>query len=195
MNLIRFKAHGHLRVDLGEGISFHVGRSFAQGLGEETVVGLLAKSYLANKDPSDTDIHSGMRFASTRTSHGFIKQTLLGKDAINGRPMSAHHYFRDLVYCDSRVSPSFWLPNWSSRMDHCPIWRQTKTQRFRRRMRLTVQWMTSLQQSNAFESLTRETNKIDRIGYDIKTLLANLSNFINPSYYLQKRTATIRLQI
>ncbi|WP_375697511.1 phosphomannomutase [Pseudophaeobacter sp. TrK17] len=86
----------------------------------EYVVGLLAEAFLA-KDPGATIIHdpriiwntrdlvskAGGRAVQTRTGHAFIKQAMRDEDAIYGGEMSAHHYFRDFVYCDSGMIP--WL--------------------------------------------------------------------------------------
>tara|TARA_R110002012_G_scaffold139475_1_gene296831 strand:+ start:1481 stop:2848 length:1368 start_codon:yes stop_codon:yes gene_type:complete len=86
----------------------------------EYVVGLLAKAFLAN-DPGATIIHdpriiwntqdlvekAGGRAVQTRTGHAFIKQAMRDENAVYGGEMSAHHYFRDFVYCDSGMIP--WL--------------------------------------------------------------------------------------
>jgi phosphomannomutase len=86
----------------------------------EYVVGLLAEAFLA-KDPGATIIHdpriiwntqdlvakAGGRAVQTRTGHAFIKQGMRDENAIYGGEMSAHHYFRDFVYCDSGMIP--WL--------------------------------------------------------------------------------------
>lgn len=94
----------------------HTG-AFIEG---EYVVSLLAEAFLA-KDPGATIIHdpriiwntqdlvakAGGRAVQTRTGHAFIKQAMRDKDAVYGGEMSAHHYFRDFVYCDSGMIP--WL--------------------------------------------------------------------------------------
>lgn len=86
----------------------------------EYVVGLLAEAFLA-KYPSATIIHdpriiwntqdlvakAGGRAVQTRTGHAFIKQSMRDENAVYGGEMSAHHYFRDFVYCDSGMIP--WL--------------------------------------------------------------------------------------
>jgi phosphomannomutase len=86
----------------------------------EYVVGLLAEAFLA-KDPGATIIHDpriiwntqdlvakvGGRAVQTRTGHVFIKQAMRDENAVYGGEMSAHHYFRDFVYCDSGMIP--WL--------------------------------------------------------------------------------------
>lgn len=86
----------------------------------EYVVGLLAEVFLA-KEPAATIIHdpriiwntqdivaqAGGRAVQTRTGHGFIKQAMRDENAVYGGEMSAHHYFRDFVYCDSGMIP--WL--------------------------------------------------------------------------------------
>ena len=86
----------------------------------EYVVGLLAEAFLS-KDPGATIIHdpriiwntqdlvakAGGRAVQTRTGHAFIKQAMRDENAVYGGEMSAHHYFRDFVYCDSGMIP--WL--------------------------------------------------------------------------------------
>ena len=86
----------------------------------EYVVGLLAEAFLA-KEPRATIIHDpriiwntqdlvakvGGRAVQTRTGHAFIKQAMRDENAVYGGEMSAHHYFRDFVYCDSGMIP--WL--------------------------------------------------------------------------------------
>ena len=86
----------------------------------EYVVGLLAEAFLA-KDPGATIIHdpriiwntqdlvakAGGRAVQARTGHAFIKQAMRDENAVYGGEMSAHHYFRDFVYCDSGMIP--WL--------------------------------------------------------------------------------------
>lgn len=86
----------------------------------EYVVGLLAEAFL-EKDPGATIIHdpriiwntqdlvvkAGGRAFQTRTGHAFIKKAMRDEDAVYGGEMSAHHYFRDFVYCDSGMIP--WL--------------------------------------------------------------------------------------
>ena len=86
----------------------------------EYVVGLLAEAFLS-KDPGATIIHdpriiwntqdlvakAGGRSVQTRTGHAFIKQAMRNENAVYGGEMSAHHYFRDFVYCDSGMIP--WL--------------------------------------------------------------------------------------
>ena len=86
----------------------------------EYVVGLLAEAFLA-KDPGAKIIHdpriiwntqdlvakAGGRAVQTQPGHAFIKQAMRDENAAYGGEMSAHHYFRDFVYCDSGMIP--WL--------------------------------------------------------------------------------------
>lgn len=86
----------------------------------EYVVGLLADAFLA-KQPGSTVIHdpriiwntqdlvakSGGTAIQSRTGHAFIKEAMRAENAVYGGEMSAHHYFRDFVYCDSGMIP--WL--------------------------------------------------------------------------------------
>ena len=86
----------------------------------EYVVGLLAEVFLA-KEPGATIIHdprvvwntrdvvarAGGRAVAARTGHAFLKQALRDTGAVYGGEMSAHHYFRDFMACDSGMIP--WL--------------------------------------------------------------------------------------
>jgi phosphomannomutase len=86
----------------------------------EYVVGLLADAFLV-KEPGATIVYdprviwntqdiiekAGGRAVQSRTGHAFIKETMRKKAALYGGEMSAHHYFRDFVYCDSGMIP--WL--------------------------------------------------------------------------------------
>ncbi|CAN1494961.1 {ManB} Phosphomannomutase [Paracoccaceae bacterium] len=94
----------------------HEGR-FVPG---EYVVGLLARVFLA-KEPEATIVHdprvvwntqavvvaAGGRAHATRTGHAYFKQALRDTGAVYGGEMSAHHYFRDFMACDSGMIP--WL--------------------------------------------------------------------------------------
>lgn len=86
----------------------------------EYVVGLLAQIFLT-KEPGTTIIHdprvvwntldvisrNGGKAQVSRTGHAFLKQALRDTGAIYGGEMSAHHYFRDFMACDSGMIP--WL--------------------------------------------------------------------------------------
>jgi phosphomannomutase len=86
----------------------------------EYVVGLLAEVFLA-REPGATIIHdprviwntqdvvarAGGRAVQARTGHAFVKQAMRDHGAVYGGEMSAHHYFRDFVFCDSGMIP--WL--------------------------------------------------------------------------------------
>jgi phosphomannomutase len=94
----------------------HQGR-FVPG---EYVVALLAAAYLA-KEPGATIVHDprviwatqdavargGGRAVQARTGHAFLKRALRDSGAVYGGEMSAHHYFRDFMACDSGMIP--WL--------------------------------------------------------------------------------------
>lgn len=94
----------------------HEGR-FVPG---EYVVGLLAQVFLA-KEPGATIVHDprvewntraviaamGGQAHRARTGHAYFKQALRETGAIYGGEMSAHHYFRDFMACDSGMIP--WL--------------------------------------------------------------------------------------
>jgi len=86
----------------------------------EYVVGLLADAFLA-KFPGETIVHdprviwntqavvarAGGTAVQTRTGHAHLKQALRDTGAVYGGEMSAHHYFRDFMSCDSGMIP--WL--------------------------------------------------------------------------------------
>ncbi|MBE0553675.1 MAG: phosphomannomutase [Rhodobacteraceae bacterium] len=86
----------------------------------EYVVGLLAEVFVA-KEPGATIIHdprviwntqdvvaqAGGRAVQARTGHAFLKAALRETGAVYGGEMSAHHYFRDFMSCDSGMIP--WL--------------------------------------------------------------------------------------
>ncbi|MEM9271274.1 MAG: phosphomannomutase, partial [Pseudomonadota bacterium] len=86
----------------------------------EYIVGLLAASFL-EKDAGATIVHDpritwntidlvtekGGVPIQSRTGHAFLKQIMREKNAIYGGEMSAHHYFRDFMFCDSGMIP--WL--------------------------------------------------------------------------------------
>lgn len=84
----------------------------------EYIVGLLAEVFLA-KEPGATIVHdprviwntrdvvaaAGGVALQARTGHAFVKQAMRDSGAVYGGEMSAHHYFRDFVWCDSGMIP------------------------------------------------------------------------------------------
>lgn len=84
----------------------------------EYVIGLLAEVFLAH-EPGAMIIHDPRVVWNTRdvvaraggttsmapTGHAFLKQAMRDTGAVYGGEMSAHHYFRDFVYCDSGMIP------------------------------------------------------------------------------------------
>ena len=86
----------------------------------EYIVGLLAAAFLA-REPGARIVHdprviwntrdivekAGGTAIQSRTGHAFLKAALREYDAVYGGEMSAHHYFRDFVFCDSGMIP--WL--------------------------------------------------------------------------------------
>lgn len=86
----------------------------------EYIVGLLAQVFLA-KEPGARIVHdprvvwntrdqvaqAGGQALQARTGHAFLKQALRDTGAVYGGEMSAHHYFRDFMCCDSGMIP--WL--------------------------------------------------------------------------------------
>lgn len=86
----------------------------------EYVVALLAQAFLP-KSPGAKIIHDprviwatldavetgGGEAVASKSGHSFIKAKMRETDAVYGGEMSAHHYFKDFMYCDSGMIP--WL--------------------------------------------------------------------------------------
>ncbi len=86
----------------------------------EYIVGLLAHAFLV-KEPGaaiayeprviwnteDVIAGAGGRAVLSRTGHSHMKRALRDHGAVYGGEMSAHHYFRDFMSCDSGMIP--WL--------------------------------------------------------------------------------------
>ena len=84
----------------------------------EYVVALLAEAFLA-KEPGQKIVHDprvvwatqdrvtalGGQAIQSKCGHSFIKQTMRDTGAVYGGEMSAHHYFRDFMACDSGMIP------------------------------------------------------------------------------------------
>lgn len=86
----------------------------------EYVVALLASAFLGKEagaaiihDPrvvwatQDAVVQGGGRAVMARTGHAFLKAAMRQTGAVYGGEMSAHHYFRDFMACDSGMIP--WL--------------------------------------------------------------------------------------
>ena len=86
----------------------------------EYVVALLAQAFCAKEqgarivyDPRviwstlDAVRAAGGQPVASRVGHSHIKSVMRENDAAYGGEMSAHHYFRDFMYCDSGMIP--WL--------------------------------------------------------------------------------------
>jgi phosphomannomutase len=84
----------------------------------EYVVGLLARAFLAKEagakivhDPRvmwntvDVVTAGGGVPVVSRTGHAHLKAKMREVDAVYGGEMSAHHYFRSFMYCDSGMIP------------------------------------------------------------------------------------------
>jgi phosphomannomutase len=86
----------------------------------EYVVGLLAEVFLA-KEPGASIVHdprviwntqdvvarAGGRAVMAPTGHAYLKAAMRAHGAVYGGEMSAHHYFRDFMCCDSGMIPWF----------------------------------------------------------------------------------------
>ncbi|PWK60578.1 phosphomannomutase [Roseicyclus mahoneyensis] len=84
----------------------------------EYVVSLLAEAFLA-KEPGQKIVHDprviwatqeivaelGGQAIQSKCGHSFIKQVMRDTSAVYGGEMSAHHYFRDFMACDSGMIP------------------------------------------------------------------------------------------
>ncbi len=84
------------------------------------LVGLLAQAALARApgesivyDPRavlntrDLVARAGGRAIMAKTGHSYMKAAMRAENAVYGGEMSAHHYFRDFMFCDSGMIP--WL--------------------------------------------------------------------------------------
>lgn len=84
----------------------------------EYVVALLGAAFCAREagakvvhDPRviwstiDAVTTAGGRAIASRVGHSHIKAVMRAQDAAYGGEMSAHHYFRDFMYCDSGMIP------------------------------------------------------------------------------------------
>jgi len=87
-------------------------------VGGEYVVGLLAQVFLPKekgarivhdnrvvKATQDAVSAGGGVAVSSPTGHAFMKAKMREHDAVYGGEMSAHHYFRNFMYCDSGMIP------------------------------------------------------------------------------------------
>jgi phosphomannomutase len=85
----------------------------------EHVVALLAQAFLARHpgarivhDPRviwntvDAVARGGGVAVPCRTGHAHMKAKMREADAVYGGEMSAHHYFREFLYCDSGIIPA-----------------------------------------------------------------------------------------
>lgn len=95
---------------------------FFDGAGEfipgEYIVGVLAQAMLV-KEPGARIVHdprvmwntqrvvreAGGETILSKTGHALVKARMREMDAAYGGEMSAHHYFRDFMYCDSGMIP------------------------------------------------------------------------------------------
>ncbi|MEM1101890.1 MAG: phosphomannomutase [Pseudomonadota bacterium] len=91
----------------------------------EYIVGLLAQATL-DRVPGARIVHDprvqwntqalvaemGGEAVASRTGHALIKAKMRAVDAAYGGEMSAHHYFRDFLYCDSGMVPLLLILSW-----------------------------------------------------------------------------------
>lgn len=96
----------------------------------EYVVGLLAQAFL-EKEKSSAIVHdprvcwntqalvsaAGGRAIATQTGHAHLKAKMREVDAVYGGEMSAHHYFRNFMYCDSGMIPFLLVAELVARSD------------------------------------------------------------------------------
>lgn len=90
----------------------------------EYVVALIAAAMLV-RSPGSAIVHdprviwntlaeierAGGTAIAAPTGHAFLKAAMRENNAVYGGEMSAHHYFRDFMYCDSGMIP--WLLIWA----------------------------------------------------------------------------------
>ncbi len=96
----------------------------------EYVVALLAAAFCAKEDDARI-VHdprviwstlaevakSGGHAIASRVGHSHIKKVMRDHDAVYGGEMSAHHYFREFMYCDSGMIPWLLVAELVSRSD------------------------------------------------------------------------------
>ncbi|WP_377506515.1 phosphomannomutase [Octadecabacter sp. R77987] len=96
----------------------------------EYVVALLAQAFLA-KEPGARIVYDprviwntqavvaagGGRAIMSRTGHAHLKALMREHDAAYGGEMSAHHYFRSFMYCDSGMIPALLVAELVARSD------------------------------------------------------------------------------
>lgn len=84
----------------------------------EYIVGVLARAILANA-PGQRIVHdprvmwntqrivtrAGGKAVVSKTGHALVKAAMRHHNAVYGGEMSAHHYFRDFMFCDSGMIP------------------------------------------------------------------------------------------
>lgn len=123
-------------VDMGVAFDGDFDRCFlfdGQGgfLDGEHVVALLASAALA-RHPQAAIVHDprviwavedavksgGGRSVLAPTGHVFLKAAMRASGAVYGGEMSAHHYFRDFMRCDSGMIPWLLVAGLMSRSDH-----------------------------------------------------------------------------
>ncbi len=85
----------------------------------EYVIGLLAEAFLARApgaaivyeprvvwNTEDVIARAGGRAVMARTGHAHLKAAMRAQGAVYGGEISAHHYFRDFMACDSGMIPA-----------------------------------------------------------------------------------------
>jgi len=96
----------------------------------EYIVGLLAAAMLV-QSPGSKIVHdprimwntqrivgaAGGKAVLSRTGHALMKEKMREVDAVYGGEISAHHYFRDFMYCDSGMIPWLLVLDYMSRSD------------------------------------------------------------------------------
>ena len=96
----------------------------------EYVVALLGAAFSAKEtgarivyDPRviwstiDAVDRAGGQAVASRVGHSHIKKVMRDQDAVYGGEMSAHHYFRNFMYCDSGMIPWLLIAEMVSRSD------------------------------------------------------------------------------
>ena len=93
----------------------------------EYIVGILAAAILT-QHPGAHIVHdpriiwntqrlvtqAGGHAVMSKTGHAFLKASMRAENAVYGGEMSAHHYFRDFMFCDSGMIPWVLMLAWLS---------------------------------------------------------------------------------
>jgi phosphomannomutase len=134
---------------------------------------------LASREPGKVTtrrLHRGPQ--ALVTGHAFIKQAMRDEGAVYGGEMSAHHYFRDFVYCDSGMIPWLLVAELVSR--HGPLADLVAHRRAAfpssGEINFTLDDPTAAtaRVRDAFASIAQSIDEMDGVGFDLGNWRLNL---------------------